>query len=98
MKLRRADGEFDYGGFAAICSLGVIIMGGLYGLAVRPLELQVMNNRLDIEANAQIARKIEITSARVDVIVTKQNETLTKLAIAVDKLADRIHLEVQSND
>lgn len=90
MNFKRADGEFDWGGFAAMCGLGMATLAAYTQMVVSPIKEDIIENRTDIKSNAAVARRVEITVNRVDVLMTKQNETLGNLANTIDKLADRI--------
>ena len=90
MNFNRQDGEFDYGGFAAMCTLGLFIVGVLYGLAIRPLELAVLDNKNTIKQNELSSHQQAIVLAKMEVLATEQNKTLTGLSMAINKLADKI--------
>lgn len=83
MNLRRADGEFDWGGFAALVMVGMTMLGGVYGLAIQPLKDEQIDIRQRVRTNSNDIRSLEIYRAEVGVHIEK-------LAQAVDKLADKI--------
>lgn len=90
MSLRRSNGDFDYAGFSSMVALGMSMLGAMYAIAVRPIEHDVLENKAAIKVNTDVARRVELTTTRVDVLVNKQNDTLNRLAISLDKLADKI--------
>ena len=98
MGFRRADGTFDYGALTSVTTLGILMTGGLYGLAIRPIENAVASNTSRIKATTTTARRVELTTIRLNTLVESQTETLNRLALAVDKLADRINYREFSDD